>query len=130
MRDKNKLSRAELEVMKVLWESGKVTVKDVQEALKGKKSWGYTTVMTLLVRMHNKGYLKREKIGMAYVYEPKVTEKKTIGKIVNEFVDRVFDGALGPLVNYIAESKELNPDEMETLKRLAKTLDKGVKRND
>lgn len=125
MAKENRLSRTELEVMKVLWEKGRVTVKEVQAALRDKKSWSYTTVMTLLVRMYNKGYLKREKVGMAYVYEPRVTEKKTIGKMVNEFVDHVFDGALGPLVNYIAESKELNPREMETLKRLSKNLAKG-----
>ncbi len=124
------LSRAELEVMKVLWKEGKCTVKDVQEALSSKKSWGYTTVMTLLVRMFNKGYLKREKVGMAYIYEPRVPEKNTIGKMVNEFIDRVFDGALGPLVNYIVESRELNPKEMKTLKRLAISLKKAGEKND
>ena len=124
MSKENELSKAELEVMKILWEKGKATVKEVQEALYSKKYWSYTTVMTLLVRMFNKGYLKRKKTGMAYVYEPKASQRKTIGKIVNKFVDRVFDGALGPLVNYIAESRALNPGEVETLKKLARSLDR------
>ena len=118
------LSRAELEVMKVLWERKRATVKEVQE-VRADKEWGYTTVMTLLVRIYDKGYLKRGKEGMAYVYEPKVSEHKTMGRIVNEFVERVFDGALGPLVNYIAESKDLSPKEIEQLKELAEGLDRG-----
>lgn len=118
------LSTAELEVMKVLWEKGTGTVRDVQAALPD-KNWGYTTFMTLVVRAYEKGYLKREKQGFAYVYEPVVSKKKTMGKMVRGFVDRVFDGALGPLVNYIAESKELSPKEMEELRKLAKSLEKG-----
>ena len=121
------LSTAELEVMKVLWEKGTGTVKDVQAALPDKK-WGYTTFMTLVVRAYEKGYLKREKQGPAYIYEPVVSQKKTMGKMVRGFVDRVFDGALGPLVNYIAESKELSPKEMEELRKLAKSLEKGDKK--
>ncbi len=122
------LSKAELEVMKVLWKKHKATIKEVHEELSSDRSWGYTTVMTFLERMYNKGYVDREKVGMAYVYEPKVSEKKTVGKMVNEFVDRVFDGALGPLVNYIAESKELKPKEMEALKKLSRNLNKGGER--
>ncbi len=121
------LSTAELEVMKVLWEKGTGTVKDVQAALPGKE-WGYTTFMTLVVRAYEKGYLKREKQGFAYMYEPVVSKKKTMGKMVRGFVDRVFDGALGPLVNYIAESKELSPKEMKELRKLAKSLKKGDKK--
>ena len=123
------LSTAELEVMKVLWDKGTGTVKDVQEALPD-KTWGYTTFMTLVVRAYEKGYLKREKQGLAYVYEPVVSQKKTMGRMVRGFVDRVFDGALGPLVNYIAESKELSPTEMKELRKLAKSLEKGEARND
>jgi BlaI family penicillinase repressor len=125
MNNLNQLSKAELEIMKILWKKRRATVKDVHEAFSDKKSWSYTTVMTLLVRMFNKGYLKREKIGPAYIYEPRVSENKTMRKMVNEFIDRVFDGALGPLVNYIAESKRLKPGEMEALKKLGKNLDKG-----
>ena len=124
MAREKELSKAELEVMKIVWQKGKTTVKQVHEALSYKKSWTYTTVMTLLVRMFNKGYLKREKIGMAYVYEPKVSEKETFGKMVSGFIDRVFNGALGPLVNYIAESKKLKPEEIRILKRLAQSLEK------
>ena len=81
--------------------------------------------MTMLGRIYEKGYLKRQKVGMAYVYEPKVSEKKTTRKMVHEFVDRVFDGALGPLVNYIAESRKLEPKEVEALEKLTRISDDG-----
>lgn len=125
MNKLNGLSKTELEVMKIVWRRDKTTVRDVWEGLYPTKRWSYTTVMTMLGRIYEKGYLKRRKVGMAYVYEPKVSEKKTVRKIVNEFVDRVFDGALGPLVNYIAESKDLKPKEVEALENLAKVLDSG-----
>lgn len=124
MEKKPDLAGAELEVMKVLWKKGKATVKEVQDVLSPKKSWQYTTVMTLLVRMYNKGYLDRQKVGWGYVYTPKVPKEKIMGGMVKKFIDRVFDGALGPLVNYLAESQKLDPKEMESLKKLAMNLEK------
>ena len=120
----NELSKTELEVMKSVWKRDKTTVRDVWEELYPKKGWSYTTVMTMLGRIYEKGYLKRKKAGMAYVYEPKVSEKKTAKKMMSEFVERVFDGALGPLGNYIAESSKLKPKEVEELEKLAKNLNK------
>ncbi len=121
----SELSKTELEVMKILWKKDKATVKEVWEPLYARKSWSYTTVMTMLGRIYDKGYLKRQKVGMAYVYEPKVSEKKTTRRMVHEFVDRVFDGALGPLVNYIAESRKLKPKEVEALEKLTRISDDG-----
>ena len=124
------LSRTELELMKILWKRGRATVKDVWEVLYPEKRWSYTTVMTMLGRIYEKGYLRRKKVGMAYLYEPRVSERKTVRKIMSEFIERVFDGALGPLVNYIAESGKLKPGEVEELERLARSLIKREGKHD
>ena len=121
------LSAAELEVMKVLWEKEAAAVKEVQQELSHKKAWCYTTVLTFIVRLYNKGYLKRKKEGMAYIYSPAFPEKKTMGKMVEDFIDRVFDGNLTPLMNYLSESNKLKPAEVTALKNLVAILNKEAK---
>ncbi|PIP16300.1 MAG: CopY family transcriptional regulator [bacterium (Candidatus Ratteibacteria) CG23_combo_of_CG06-09_8_20_14_all_48_7] len=121
------LSAAELEVMKVLWEKKATTVKEVQQELSHKKAWRYTTVLTFIVRLYNKGYLKRKKEGMVYIYSPTLPEKKTKGKMVEDFVDRVFDGNPTPLMNYLSESNKLKPSEVTALKNLVAILNKEAK---
>ena len=121
------LSAAELEVMKVLWEKEAAAVKEVQQELSHKKAWQYTTVLTFIVRLYNKGYLKRKKEGMAYIYSPALPEKKTMGKMVEDFVDRVFDGNLTTLMNYLSESNKLKPAEISALKNLVAILNEEAK---
>ena len=121
------LSAAELEVMKVLWEKEVAAVKEVQQELSHKKTWQYTTVLTFIVRLYNKGYLKRKKEGMAYIYSPALPEKKTMRKMVEDFVDRVFDGNLTPLMNYLSESNKLKPAEVTALKNLVAVLNEEAK---
>ncbi|MFA5394123.1 MAG: BlaI/MecI/CopY family transcriptional regulator [Candidatus Ratteibacteria bacterium] len=117
-------SKAELEVMKVLWEKRSATVKEVQEELFRKKRWRYTTVLTFISRLYSKGFLEREKTGMAYVYKPTLPEKKAMGKMVDGFIDRVFGGEIAPMMNYLSESKALKPDEISALRKLVAALDK------
>ena len=120
-------SRAELEVMKILCKKGPATVKEIQEELLEKKVWRLTTVLTFISRLHDKGHLKREKVGVSYVYSPALPEKKTTGKMVQDFIDRVFDGNLTPLMNYLSESNKLKPAEISALKNLVAVLNKEAK---
>ena len=122
-------SGAELEVMKVLWKKGPATAREVQAEFSEKKAWCYTTVMTFIARLYNKGYLKREKVGLAYVYTPLPPETKTMGKIMENFINRVFDGDLTPLMNYLSESDRLKPDEIAVLRKLVATLDRKEAEN-
>lgn len=110
------LSDSELEVMKILWEKGEGTVRDILDELGHKKNLAFNTVMTFMVRMHRKGYLSRRKVGGTYIYSPQVNKAKTLTKILDSVIGRVFDGALEPLVTYIAESKKLSSQQIQKLK--------------
>lgn len=117
-------SEAELEVMKVLWRRGSSTVKEVQDELSGKTGWCYTTVLTFIARLYGKGHLKRERPGTTYVYAPVVPRRRTVGRLVEAFVDRVFDGDVAPLMNCLSESKKLKSPELEALRKLLSGMEK------
>ena len=121
------LSAGELELMKILWRRGSGTVRDVQRELRKKKKLAFNTVMTFLVRMYNKGYVSRKKMGGLYVYSPKVNMAKILKEVASRIINKVFDGSLDPLVTYIAESRKLSPEQIQQLKKL--TTDSGKRKD-
>ena len=124
MSEKQDFSPAEFEVMKVFWLKGSATPKEIHNELSKKKSWRYTTVQTFISRLYKKGHIRRRKKDGAYLYTPVVSRKKTLEKIVRNFLDRVFDGDITPLVNYLSETKNLKPREVAALKELISVLHK------
>src|ERR1035438_8402644 len=80
------LTGQELEIMKIVWERGTVTVRDVYEALLERRKVAYTTVMTMLKILEQKKYLKKTQADRAHVYRPAQPKGKVIGAMVREFV--------------------------------------------
>src|ERR1700682_1231348 len=104
MRPRSKtLTGQELEIMKVVWERDKTTVRDVYETLLERRKVAYTTVMTMMNILEQKGYLKKRQGERAFVYAPSRPEKQVIRAVVREFVDRVFNGAAEPLLLHLVE---------------------------
>src|SRR5438034_2280212 len=91
------LTAQELEIMKVVWRSGASTVRDVYETLLEHRKIAYTTVMTMMNILEQKGYLKKSSKDRAYVYQATRPQKQVIRGMVREFVDRVFNGSAEPL---------------------------------
>ena len=120
MKSKKKpgLSDSELEVMKVLWDRGSATIREVQEELGKKKKLAFNTVLTFLARMYNKGYVSRKKVGDVYVYQPKVDRARLLKGLASRLINKAFSGSLDPLVAYIAESRKLSPKQIKQLKEL------------
>ena len=108
----------ELQIMKVVWDKGRVTVRDVYEALRERRQIAYTTVMTMMNTLETKGYLKKELDGRAFRYRPAVPERRVVTKMVKEFVERVFDGSTAPLLAHLVTSTDLSDEEREELRRL------------
>lgn len=104
--------------MKVVWERKAVTVRDVYEALRERKTVAYTTVMTMMNILESKGYLVKRPEGRAYVYEPSQARTQVIGGMVEDFVDRVFDGAAQPLVLSLLRERKLSKSDLEEISRL------------
>ena len=112
------LTDQELEIMKVVWERPKVTVRDVYEALLERRKVAYTTVMTMMKILEQKGYLNRKQVDRAYVYRPAQPKNRVVGAMVRDFVNRVFNGSAEPLLMHLIEDRRLTADEIAEIRRL------------
>lgn len=112
------LTPQELSIMKVVWSRDETTVRDVYEALRDKRPVAYTTVMTMMSTLETKGYLKKTAEGRAFRYRPARPERRVMSALVQDFLDRVFDGAARPLLAHLVTDSRLTKAEREELRRL------------
>lgn len=106
--------------MKIVWQMGQATVRDVYETLLERRKIAYTTVMTMMGILEEKGHLNRRRGDRAHVYRPTRSEKTVVRSMVREFVDRVFNGSAQPLMVHLIEDKQVSEEELEELSRLVK----------
>ena len=104
--------------MKVVWRSKDVSVREVYETVRERRTVAYTTVMTTMTTLEAKGYLKRTLDGRAFRYRPALPEQRVVKAMVREFVERVFDGASAPLLAHLVAESGLSETEREELRRL------------
>ena len=109
--------------MKVVWRLEKATVRDVHDVLRARRDVAYTTVMTMMRILEEKGYLRKTRVDRAYEYRPAQPRAQVLGAMVRDFVDRVFDGAAAPLLLHLAKDGRLSREERETIRRLAEEMD-------
>ena len=109
--------------MKVVWRLEKATVRDVYEALREKRAVAYTTVMTMMKVLEEKGYLKKTAVDRAYVYRPARPRQQVVGAMVRDFVDRVFDGAAGPLLLHLAKDNRLTQKQREAINQIIEEIE-------
>ena len=117
-REKETLTKLELQIMQVIWRLGTSSVSAVQEGLEQRLA--YTTVQTMLNILERKGKLKRKLHGRAYEYSATVTEAKALSHAVRDLVDRMFGGSNEELVMSLIKSKQI---DAEQIARLSKKLD-------
>ena len=104
--------------MKVVWSRDKATVRDVYEDMRERRSIAYTTVMTMMRILQEKGYLTKATNDRAHVYRPAKPSQQVIGGMVRDFLDRVFDGASDPLLVHLARDNKLTPKQRRLVKQL------------
>ena len=109
--------------MKVVWKLDKATVRDVYEALRAKRAIAYTTVMTMMKILEEKGYLKKTRVERAYPPPPARPRQQVVGAMVRDFVDRVFDGAASGLLLQLAKDGRLSKDERRHIRRVIEEMD-------
>jgi predicted transcriptional regulator len=112
------LTEQELEIMKVVWDRGASTVRDVYEELRERKTVAYTTVMTMMNILESKGHLVKRPDGRAYVYEPVLAKTQVISTMVQEFLDRVFNGAAQPLLLNLVQDHKVSREDLDEISRL------------
>jgi BlaI family penicillinase repressor len=108
----------ELEILKILWRRGPSTVRQVMEELNGSRKRAYTSVMSLLNVMVDKGLLRRRPHGRAFVYAPRVERRPTLGRLVRELAERAFGGSAEQLVAHALEQTDPSPQELDEVRRL------------
>jgi predicted transcriptional regulator len=118
------LTPLELEIMKVLWETGPSNVQAVQSRLKSREL-AYTTVQTMLNVLHRKRKVKRQLKDRAYLYRPIFSRQKAVSQAVGEMLDRFFGGSANNLVLNLIETRQLTPEKLAQIQEL---LEKGEQR--
>jgi predicted transcriptional regulator len=116
-KPKSTLTGQELEIMKVIWKLGPATVRQVYEDLLERRKIAYTTVMTMMNILEQKGFLKKKHGEKAFVYAPSKPEGQVLRAMVREFVDRVFNGAAEPLLVHLVEDEQLTAKELGEIRR-------------
>ena len=113
-----KLTDAELEIMHVVWELDGGTVRQVYEILNQQRPLAYTTVMTMMNILEEKGHLTRRKEGRAYRYQPVRPKSQVISGMVDDFVGRVFEGSAAPLVVSLVKDKKISKKDLDEIARM------------
>ena len=109
---------AELAILRVLWDCGDCTVREVNEALNESKPTGYTTTLKIMQIMAGKGLLLRDDSGFRHVFRPAISEEDTQDQIVTGLVDRAFAGSAGKLVMRALSAKKITEDELARIRKL------------
>jgi BlaI family transcriptional regulator, penicillinase repressor len=118
----------ELEVLKILWQCEPMTVRQVMEELNKHHRRAYTSVMSLMEVMNEKGFLIRSKKGRAFVYQANVSREKTVGKMLMDLMGRAFEDSASALMVHLLDQTNPSTQELEEIRR---TIDEYcIKRGD
>ena len=129
MSDHADVSATELEILKVLWDEGPGTVRDVLGHLEGReKTWAYTTVLTLLQRLQDKGFVRSEKGRPAHTFRAAVSRDELVGRRLEVLARDLCDGAATPIVQALVEGRRFSKKEVAEFRRLLDSLERGEKK--
>ncbi|MEQ1569991.1 MAG: BlaI/MecI/CopY family transcriptional regulator [Myxococcota bacterium] len=117
---------AELAILRVLWELGPSTVRDVHTALelRQERELAYTTVLKLLQVMHDKGLVLRDESARSHVYTPTSSEGAVQDRLLGDLVDKAFGGSAGALVLRALSERPAGADELAEIRALLDQLER------
>lgn len=128
-RSSNRPTDAELEILRVLWDHGWSTVREIHDILNQAKPTGYTTVLKLTQIMADKGLVRRNEVEnqRAHVYEASLPKEETQRQLVGDLLGRAFDGSASELVMRALSNKRATPQELEEIRKLLDEYERGAK---
>ena len=124
---KRRPTDAELAILRVLWDRGPSTVREVHERLSKSRSTGYTTTLKLLQIMTHKGLVRRDESRRSHVYHPSRTEEQTQRQLVGDLLDRAFGGSARKLVMQALSAKKVSAKELDQIRRILDELEGGAR---
>jgi len=114
---------SELDVLKVLWDRGQATVREVLETLRSAgRQWSYATVATLLDRLETKGVVTSDRSELAFVYKPAITTQEVRQKRVNNLVEKLYQGEPGLLVLHLLKSHPLDARQAKEVRSVLEEM--------
>jgi predicted transcriptional regulator len=116
---------AELEILRVLWQRGPSTVRDVHATLSQSRHTGYTTVLKMLQIMTDKSLVSRDESQRAHVYSARLAEAQTQRQLVSDLLERAFDGSAMKLVMHALADRKTSPEEIARIRQMLDELEGG-----
>jgi predicted transcriptional regulator len=116
---------SELSILRVLWEQGPSTVREVHERLERERPTGYTTALKLLQIMTEKGLVQRDETERAHVYSARVPEDQTQRQLVRDLLDRAFGGSATKLVMHALSARKTSREELARIRAMLDRLEGG-----
>ena len=110
-------TEAELEVLRILWDRGPSTGREVLDVLNTQRKRAYTSVMSVLNILSDKGQVIRKPLGRAFIYSAKRPREKTLGKMVGSLLSRAFEGSASSLVSQLLDQSKPTPEELEKIRK-------------
>jgi predicted transcriptional regulator len=124
MRAKTTIGRAEMEVLQYILDHHPITVRQVTEQFGAGKGLVRTTILNVMERLRQKGFLARKQSGGLYQYSPRTAKADLLRRLVRDFVDTSLGGSLSPFVAYLAEEAELTDTQLAELKQIVRNLER------
>jgi BlaI family penicillinase repressor len=120
-------TRAQLEILQVLWKNGPSTVRFVNDQLnQQKESLSYTSTLKLMQIMHEKDLLKRDESSMTHVYSANLEEQKTKGVVLKKFVDAMYNGSVKSMMLELLGNEKTTNKDWDTIKQLLNNLEEDL----
>jgi BlaI family transcriptional regulator, penicillinase repressor len=113
-----KPTEAELELLRVLWENGPATVRDLHEAISKQRAVGYTSVLKILQIMTEKGLVEREESGKAHIYRAAASQEDTQNQMLRDLSERLFSGSAAQLAMHALAMQPASAEELEEIRNL------------
>jgi len=121
---------SELDVLKVLWDRGQSTVREVLETLRAAgRKWSYATVATLLDRLETKGVVSSDRSELAFVYKPLISSQEVRQKRISNLVDKLYQGEPGLLVLHLLKSHPLDANQVKEVRSMLEQMTGETQRN-
>ncbi len=122
-----KPTAAELAILRVLWDNGPSTVREVHDVLSKKREIGYTTVLKIMQIMTDKGIVLRDESNRSHIYEPKLAAEQTQKQLVKDLLDKAFGGSLPKLVMNALAAKRTSSKDLAEIKKILREAEKKKK---
>lgn len=115
---RKRLGKLELQVMKLIWDRGEATVRDVWEMLYPERGLAYTTVATVMRKLEGKGFVKHDEKDRTYIYYPLADQDKVSQGMLREMIDGLFDGSAAKLVTTLIQGEHLTEKDLNQIQRI------------